>query len=94
MNRTIILSTMQGYKTTVPRIKKVVFVTGKIELYLQDGRALVLPLTHFPSIKKLSLSQRNNFTIINNGTVLNIFDCEEIFHIRDFLGLPENWAEL
>ena len=90
----MILDTMQGYKTTVPRIKKVVFVTGKIELHLQDGRTLVVPLTNFPSIEKLSLSQRNNFTIINNGKALNIFDCDEIFHIRDFLRLSENLTEL
>ena len=94
MNRETILTTMQGYKTTVPRMKKVSFVGGKIEINLQDGRTIILPLTEFPSIKKLSLSKRNDFSIINNGTALNIFACDEIFHIRDFLGLPENWTNL
>ena len=94
MNRETLISTMQGYKNTVPRMKKVTFTGGKIEIFLQDGRTIITPLTEFPSIKKLPIAKRNEFSIINNGTALNIFACNEIFHIRDFLGLPENWTNL
>ncbi len=94
MNKAILLNNMQGFKTVVPRIKKVNFIYGKMEVSLVDGRILIIPLNNFPSIKKIPLSKRKEFAIINNGTELNIFSCDEIFHVRDFLGLPENWVDL
>jgi hypothetical protein len=94
MNKAVLLNNMQGFKSTIPRIKSVSFSVGKIEIALFDGRTLFIPLNNFPSIKKLPLAKRKEFAIINNGTALNIFACDEIFHIRDFLGLPENWSDL
>ncbi len=90
----MLLNNMQGYKATVPRMKKIDFEDGKIKIFLEDGRIIISPLTNFPSIKKLSLAKRKQFAIIDGGVALNIFACDEIFHIRDFLGLPENWADL
>lgn len=94
MTKHTLLSKMQGYKTTTPRMKKVSFNNGKIEINLEDGRTIITPLAPFPSIKKVPPEKRRDYSIINNGTELNIFACDEIFHIRDFLGLPENWADL
>ena len=85
------LELMEGYTTTAPRMKKVTFEPGKIIVHLQDGRIIISPLDKFPSIKKVRMERRKEYAIINNGTELNIFDCQEMYHVRDFVGFSENW---
>ena len=94
MTKHAILERMQGYKTTIPRMKDVQFEEDNIHIFLEDDRIIISPLTPFPSIIKVPTEEREEYTIINEGTALNIFSCDEIFHVRDFLGLPEKWTDL
>ncbi len=57
---------------------------GKITLHLRDGRDLSVPLSYFPSIKKLSPTQRRRYTIANEQIII-FQDCDEVFHVMEFL---------
>lgn len=82
---------MEGYTETTPEIKKIDFgVAGKIAVHLIDGRIILAPISQFPSLKKVPLAKRSKYTIIN-GNAVNIHACDEIYHIQDFLGSPENY---
>ncbi len=82
---------IQGYLGVSPTIKKVTFeIRDKITIHLTDGRILIAPLSRFPSIRKLSEAQRKKYTI-GDGVVLNFHDADEIFHIQDFFGVPEDY---
>jgi hypothetical protein len=83
---------MEGFAQTQPTIKKVSFhERGRIALILEDGRIISAPLSKFPSIRRLSVKDRQQYTIIN-GTMIDIHAANEVYHIQDFLGLPEKYA--
>jgi hypothetical protein len=33
------------------------------------------------------------FFVFMNGKAVDIYACDEMYHIRDFMGIPENWME-
>ena len=44
---------VEGFWNVVPKIKKVSFpVRGKMSVFLNDGRTIIVPISAFPSIKK------------------------------------------
>ncbi|XVJ64765.1 MAG: DUF2442 domain-containing protein [Lacibacter sp.] len=74
-----------------PVINKITFTQkGKITLHLVDGRVLIVPLRYYPSIKKLSVTQRKKHTIAD-GEVVIFKDADEVFHIEQFLGVPSEY---
>jgi predicted ribosome-associated RNA-binding protein Tma20 len=79
----------EGYTKVSPQIKKVNFTENKIEVHLKDGRVLLSDLKLFPSIKKLSLEKRKKYMILDDGLGLDILECDEIYHVRDFIGWPD-----
>lgn len=81
----------ESYVGIKPVIIKIGFSTkGMISLLLADGRILSAPLSHFPSIENLTVDQRKQYTIADDDTI--IFDeCDEIYHIQDFFGLPDDY---
>lgn len=75
-----------------PMIKKISFETkGKIAVYLADGRIILAPISLYPSIKKLSPRQRKRYTI-SDGEVIIFQDCDEVYHLEQFLGRPADYA--
>jgi hypothetical protein len=77
---------MEGISGISPVIKKIEFVfRGKIAVLLEDGRKIIVPLSFFPSIKKLNEIQRKKWYIIDDQ-MFSFDECNEIFHIEQILG--------
>lgn len=74
-------------------IEKVLFdARGKITIKLDDGRVFITPLKYFPEIKKLSVSKRKKYTIVDDRTIL-FFYSDSVYHLEDFIGLESNWKQ-
>jgi hypothetical protein len=81
----------EGFVQVEPVIEKVSFLRkGFITIYLQDGRILMAPLAQFPSIEKLTTSQRRQLTIADDQLLI-FRDCDEIFHLEQFLGREQQY---
>mgnify|MGYP000014156749 CR=1 FL=1 len=82
---------MEGILEIKPEIKNVTFKNrGKVNIYLKDGREIILPLLYFPSIKKLSVIQRKKWYVIDNE-LLSFDDSNEYIHIEQILGNYQNY---
>jgi hypothetical protein len=76
---------VEGYWNITPEIKTVSFsVRGRIKIELKDGRILLVPVSAFPSIKKLSMEDRKKWYRFGNG--FSFENCDEVFHIEQILG--------
>lgn len=68
-----------------PQIKSVGFPKrGKFQVDLQDGRVIVMPISAFPSIKKVPLKERGNWYLMGGGVSWD--SCPEVIHIEQILG--------
>jgi len=57
---------------------------GMMAVYLTDGRVVLVPVSMFPEIKKLSISQRENYMIMDDQYFS--FDAmSKIYSIKDVL---------
>ncbi len=77
---------MCKYKDTNLGIKKLDFgeKRGMMVVYLTDGRVVMVPVSMFPDIKKLSLSQREDYMIMDDQYFS--FDAiSKIYSIKDVL---------
>lgn len=82
----------EGFQGIHPVIKKVSFAfKARIALHLEDGRVLLAPLQNFPSIEQLSPAQRRKLTIVDDQLLL-FQDCNEIFHLEQFLGKEQEYS--
>ncbi len=76
---------MDGYYNVKPEIKKILFeVRGKMEVVLKDGRSVIVPLSAFPTIKKIPASKRKNYILMGGGFTWD--GSNEIIHIEQILG--------
>lgn len=76
---------IEGYWDIVPKIKKVSFpVRGKFAVALDDGREIIMPISAFPSIKKVPVRERENWYLTGGGFTWD--SCPEIIHIEQILG--------
>lgn len=81
----------EGIINVSPAIDKVDFPDkGSIRIFLKDGRMLQSPLKYFPSIKKLNEKKRKKYHIAD-GQILFFDNCDEIFHIEQFLGKEQKY---
>ena len=81
---------IEGYWDIVPQIKNVSFpLRGKMQVDLEDGRSILVDVAKFPSIKKLSLKDRQNWYKIDNG--FSFEKCSEVIHIEQILGNFQNY---
>lgn len=81
---------IEGFWNETPIIKCVSFdMKGKIKVVLQDGRIIIVPISKFPNIKKLSMSERKKWFLFGNGFTFE--NCDEVFHIEQFLGNFNNY---
>ena len=77
---------MCKYNDTNLGIKKLDFglKRGMMAVYLTDGRVVLVPVSMFPEIKKLSLPQRENYMIMDDQYFS--FDAmSKIYSIKDVL---------
>jgi hypothetical protein len=77
---------MCKYKDTNLGIKKLDFgmKRGMMAVFLTDGRVVMVPVSMFPDIKKLSLSQREDYMIMDDQYFS--FDAmSKIYSIKDVL---------
>ena len=80
------MKSKEGIINLKPKIKKVTFeLTGKMNVWLEDGRNVIVPLKFFPSIQKLSPTQRKKHVIADGETII-FNDCDEVYHIEQILG--------
>ena len=81
---------IEGFWDVIPKIKKVSFPTrGKIAVDLEDGRTIIVPISLFPSIKKVPVRERSKWYLIGNGITWD--SCPEVIHIEQILGNVNNY---
>ena len=52
----------EGYWDVKPKIKRLSFPKrGKFQVDLQDGRSVMMPISAFPSLKKVPVKERDNW---------------------------------
>jgi hypothetical protein len=82
---------MEGLENISPVIKKIEFKQrGKISFSLEDGRVIIVPIAYFPSIKRLTDSQRKKW-YVTDGEMFSFDDCNEVFHLEQILGKETNY---
>ncbi len=69
-------------------IKKLDFTEhrGKMNVYLTDGREIIVPLTLYPDIRKLTLKQRSNWIILDEQ-FFTFESLSKVFSITDIMKL-------
>ncbi len=86
------MKSKEGISKQKPLIKTIRFdQKGKMSVYLEDGRLVIVPLTFFPSIKKLSTSDRNDWHI-SNGQIIIFKNCDDVFHLEQILGTENQYS--
>ncbi len=82
---------IEGYWNVEPRIKAISFPKrGRIQVSLEDGREVIMPVSAFPSIAKIPVKERQNWYIVGNGFTWDM--CPEVIHIEQVLGNYRNYA--
>ena len=78
--------TMCKYKDTNLGIKKLDFgmKRGAMAVYLTDGRVVIVPVSMFPDIKRLSRSQREDYMIMDDQ-YFSFDGLSKIYSIKDVL---------
>lgn len=75
----------EGYWDVVPQISNISFpLRGKFQVDLKDGRSILMPISAFPSIKKVPVKSRKNWFLIGGGFTWD--ECPEVIHIEQILG--------
>ena len=79
---------MCKYKDTTVGIKKLDFNVkrGAMAAYLTDGREIIVPVSMFPDIKKLSMAQREEWMIMDDQ-YFSFEALSKIYSIKDLLSL-------
>ena len=86
------MKTAEGIHKIKPIIEKLSFTaSGKIAVWLKDGRIISVPVKYFPNIKKLSLSNRRKYRIVNDQIIM-FSGTNEIYHLQDFLGKEQEYS--
>ena len=76
---------MCKYKDTDLGIKKLDFnKRGMMIVYLTDGRIVMVPVSMFPDIKRLSLAQREDYMIMDDQ-YFSFEAMSKIYSVKDVL---------
>jgi hypothetical protein len=77
---------MCKYKDTNLGIKKLDFgmKRGAMAVYLTDGRVVIVPVSMFPDIKRLSRSQREDYMIMDDQ-YFSFEGLSKIYSVKDVL---------
>ena len=79
-------SDMCRFKDTDLGIKKLDFGVkrGAMAVYLTDGREVIVPVSMFPDIKRLTMAQREDYMIMDNQ-YFSFEALSKIYSIKDVL---------
>ena len=81
----------EGYWNVRPKIKRLSFPKrGKFQVDLQDGRSVTMPISAFPSLKRMPAKERENWYLMGGGVTWDA--CSEVIHIEQILGNYQNYA--
>ena len=77
---------MCKFKDTDLGIKKLDFGVkrGAMAVYLTDGREVIVPISMFPDIKRLTMAQRKDYMIMDNQ-YFSFEALSKIYSIKDVL---------
>ena len=77
---------MCRFKDTDLGIKKLDFGVkrGTMAVYLTDGREVIVPVSMFPDIKRLTMAQREDYMIMDNQ-YFSFEALSKIYSIKDVL---------
>ena len=77
---------MCRFKDTDLGIKKLDFGVkrGAMAVYLTDGREVIVPVSMFPDIKRLTMAQREEYMIMDNQ-YFSFEALSKIYSIKDVL---------
>ena len=77
---------MCKYKDTDLGIKKLDFGVkrGTMAVYLTDGREVIVPISMFPDIKRLTKAEREDYMIMDNQ-YFSFESLSKIFSVKDVL---------
>ena len=79
------MTKIEGFWNSTPKIKDISFpIRGRMQVNLNDGRVIVVPLSAFPSIQKLSKQEREKWFLIGGG--ISFDRSNEVIHIEQILG--------
>ena len=82
---------IEGYWDVEPKIKSLSFPKrGKFQVDLQDGRSIIMPISAFPSMRKVPVKERKDWYLIGGGVTWD--SCPEVIHIEQILGNFTNYA--
>ncbi len=78
---------MCKYKDTTLGIKKIDFTIkrGNMAFFLTDGRIVIVPVSMFPDIKRLSRAQREDYMIMDDqyfsfDALSRIYSVKDVLH--------------
>ena len=75
----------EGFWDVVPQIKSVSFpLRGKWQVDLVDSRSIIMLISAFPSLKRISSKERKNWYLIGGGVTWDA--CSEVIHVEQLLG--------
>lgn len=81
----------EGYWNVEPKIKSLSFPKrGMFQVELEDGRTIIMPVSAFPSMKKVPVKEREHWYLIGGGFTWD--SCPEVIHIEQILGNYVNYA--
>lgn len=81
----------EGYWNITPQIKSVSFpARGKFQVNLADGRIIIMPVSAFPSLKKVKVKDRGSWYLMGGGVSWDT--CPEVIHIEQILGNYKTYA--
>ena len=77
---------MCRFKDTDLGIKKLDFGVkrGAMAVYLTDGREVIVPVSMFPDIKRLTMAQREDYMIMDNQ-YFSFESLSKIYSVKDIL---------
>ena len=77
---------MCNFKDTNLGIKKLDFgiKRGAMAVYLTDGREVIVPISMFPDIKRLSRAEREDYMIMDN-LYFSFEALSKIYSVKDIL---------
>ena len=77
---------MCRFKDTDLGIKKLDFGVkrGAMAVYLTDGREVIVPVSMFPDIKRLTMAQREDYMIMDNQ-YFSFEALSKIYSVKDIL---------
>ena len=81
-------------KVNIPPAEKVKITRDTVQVDLNDGRTISVPLAWFPRLQQAKAEERNNWRLIGKGQGIHWSDIDEDISIEDLLaGRPSGESQ-